>query len=381
MQRSYFDNNATTPLDPEVLAAMLPYLAEQFGNPSSNHRFGEVARSGVEQARQQVARLVNCPPRQVIFTGGGTEANNMAVASGAAASGKRHLITSTVEHPSVLAPLRHLAGHGFELTVLEVDDDGGLPPSRLAAAIRPDTALVSLMAANNESGVIWPVEEYGALCRQRGVLFHTDAIQYAGKMAIDMQRLPVDYLTVAAHKLHGPKGCGALCFARTAPVVPVLRGAGQEFGLRPGTENVAAIAGFGIAAELAARQLDDFAAQTGSLRDLLENEVAGRLAGVRINGRGQMRLPNTSNLSFSGVAGAALVQELDEQGFAVSAHSACHGGDLDPSHVLVAMRVPEEFIHGTLRISFSRNTRRAEVEGFIELLVRLVGKSRATAAL
>jgi len=382
MESIYLDNNATTPLAPEVRQAMTTSLADCFGNPSSSHRFGEAARQAVEEARRQVAALVGAHPRRTIFTSGGSESNNMAIMSAIAARpDRRHLVSSTVEHPSVLAPLRYLAANGYRLTLIEVGEDGGLDYDRLAAALTPDTALVSLMAANNETGVRWDIGAIGELCRQRNILFHTDAVQLAGKAPIDMQDLPVDYLSIGAHKLHGPKGCGALCAARTAPLSPLVRGAGQEFGLRAGTENVAGIVGFGVAADLARTGLAVYEEQVGGLRDYLEAELARRIPESRINGAGQPRLANTVNVSFRGVAAAAVLQELDEHGIAVSAHSACHGGDLDPSHVLTAMRVPEEYIHGTMRISLSRYTTKEEIDHFLDLLPELVERSRRTAAL
>ncbi len=377
----YLDNNATTPVAPEVRQAMNACLTDIFGNPSSSHRFGEAAREAVERARVQVAKLVGAHPRRTIFTSGGSEANNMAIMSAVAARpGRRHLVSSAVEHPSVLAPLRHLERQGYRLTLLEVDEDGGLDLDRLAEALTPDTALVSLMAANNETGVRWDVAAIGRLCRERGVLLHTDAVQLAGKAPIDFASLGVDYLTLGAHKLHGPKGCGALCASRQAPLSPLVLGAGQEHGLRAGTENVPGIVGFGVAAELAQAALASYERDVGALRDRLEQEIARRIPGVRVNGRGQPRLANTLNVSFRDAAAAAVLQELDEHGVAVSAHAACHGGDLDPSHVLAAMRVPEEYIHGTMRISLSRYTTDEEIERFLDLLPRLVARSRRTAA-
>ncbi len=381
MDPIYLDNNATTPLAPEVRAAMAACLAETFGNPSSSHRFGEAARQVVDEARERVAALVGAHPRRTIFTSGGSEANNMAIMSAVAGRpDRRHLVSSTVEHPSVLAPLRALAERGYRLTLLEVDGDGGLDLDRLAAVLDADTVLVSLMAANNETGVRWDIGAIGELCRQRGVLFHTDAVQLAGKAAVDLGSLPVDYLTLGAHKIHGPKGCGALCAARNAPLAPLVRGAGQEFGLRAGTENVPGIVGFGVAAELARAGLANYGDRVGGLRDRLEAEILRRIPEVRINGRGQPRLANTANVSFRGVAAAAVLQELDEHGIAVSAHAACHGGDLDPSHVLTAMRVPEDYIHGTMRISLSRYTTEEEIGRFLDLLPVLVDRSRRTAA-
>jgi cysteine desulfurase len=378
MKRIYLDNNATTAIDPLVLEAMLPYYKEFFGNPSSGHRFGEEAHRAIDLARQQVAALVGNRPEDTYFTGGGTEANNMAIHSALhAAPARRHIVTSSVEHPSVLAPLADAAGRGYTVQHLAVNENGNLDMEKLKEAIRPDTALVSLMAANNETGVMWDLQRIAAFCQEKGVPFHCDAVQMAGKLPIDMGVIQADYLTLAAHKLHGPKGCGALCVQRATPVHPLIRGAGQERGKRGGTENVGGLAGFGRAAELAAARLHDFQTATSSLRDGLEAALLQAIPNLRINGGAAQRLPNTSNISLQNTASAAIIQELDEQGIAVSAHSACHSGDLDPSHVLLAMHIPEDFIHGTLRISLSRFSTKAEVDELITILPNIVARSRA----
>jgi len=384
MRGIYLDNNATTPLDPRVREAMLPYLTDLFGNPSGAHRYGEEARLGLEQAREQVATLAGCAPGQLLFTSGGSEGNNTAIWCAAWADpGKRHMISSAVEHPSVLGPLRFLADRfGYEIELLPVDNDGGLDPDRLARALRPDTALVSLMAANNETGVLWDLEQLGALCRTKGVLCHSDMVQLAGKMPIQADAaLPVDYISLASHKLHGPKGCGALFVRRGAPVTPLIMGPGQENGRRAGTENVAGIVGFGMACELAAQALPEAEPRIRALRDGLEAALLADIDGVRINGRNQPRLPNTINVSFEHCSSAMLIQELDEHGLAVSAHSACQSGDLDPSHVLAAMAIPETFLHGTLRISMSRFTTREETELLLAALATAVKKARTGLAM
>lgn len=376
--RIYFDNNATTPLDPLVLEAMLPYLKDLFGNPSSAHRFGEEARNGLEQARIQVAALLNCEPARLFFTGGGSESNNTAIrAAVSARPEKKHIITSRVEHSSVLKPLEFLRDRdGYELEVLPVDQQGGLDLDALAAAIRPDTVLVSLMGANNETGVIWPLERIGEICRQGNVLFHCDAVQLVGKALLDMERLAIDYLSIASHKLHGPKGVGALYVKQAAPIRPLIMGAGQENGRRAGTENVAGIVGFAMACALAARHINNYGRLLAPLRGHLEDSVRERVSNVLINGQELPRLANTTSISFENCAAAAMIQELDEMGIAVSAHAACHGGDLDPSHVLTAMAVPETYMHGTLRISLSRYNTMAEVDKFLEIISGVVEKSR-----
>lgn len=377
-KRVYLDYNASTPVDPAVVEAMRRSLAEEFGNPSSGHSFGETARRAVESAREQTAALLGCAPERIIFGSGGTEANNSAILSAILARpGRKHLLSSQVEHPSVLRPLALLAQNfGYEVELLPVDEEGGLDLARLAAAIRPDTALVSLMAANNETGVLWDMAAIGAICRERQVLCHCDTIQLAGKAAIAARELPVDYLTIAGHKLHGPKGVGALYAHPEAPVSPLVVGAGQENGRRGGTENVAGIVGLGLACELAEAHLGDYRQKVAALRDRIEEFIRANFDFARINGGNQPRLANTVNVSFEHCASAQMIQDLDDRGYAVSAHAACQSGDLDPSHVLAAMRLPESFQHGTLRISLSRMSTAAEVEGFLALLPEVVARSR-----
>jgi cysteine desulfurase len=378
MEKIYFDNNATTPLDPAVREVMLPYLNERFGNPSSGHRFGEQALEGINNAREQMASLFNCQSKRIIFTSGGTEANNTVIWSVISAfPEKKHIITSAVEHASVLKPLEFLQERfGYTIDLLPVSKDGALDLQLLDEAIQSDTALVSLMGANNESGVVWPLQEIGTLCREKKVLFHSDAVQMVGKVSIDLETLPVDYLAVAGHKFHGPKGIGALYVKRTAPFAPLIMGAGQEMEHRAGTENVAGIVGLGKACELAADHLETGMANVLDLRNRLQDTILANINDVIINGAKQPRLSNTLNISFKNCASGAMVQELDEIGIAVSAHSACHSGDLDPSHVLRAMAVPETHIHGTLRISLSRFNTESEVDMLCEVLPGIVAKSR-----
>ena len=378
MERIYLDNNATTPLDPAVRQAMAPYLAERFGNPSSAHFFGETARGAVERARQQVAALLGSQSGRVTFTSGGTEANNLALWSAVAAYPERkHLISSQVEHDSVLQPLRFLRERfGYEVDLLPVDSEGGLDLPALRRAIRQDTVLVSLIGANNETGVIWPVAEIGAICREREVLFHCDAVQMIGKISFDTENVPVDYLAVAGHKLHGPKGAGTLWSHRAAPLQPLVIGSGQEGGIRSGTENVPGLVGFGQACELAVAALPEEEHHIRRLRDRLQEGIWAAIADVRLNGGSMPRLPNTLNISFKGCSAAALIQDLDERGVAVSAHAACHSGEADASHVLTAMQVPEEYRYGTLRISLSRFNTEAEIAYLLDILPEVVAKSR-----
>lgn len=379
MQPAYFDNNATTQVVAEAREAMLPYLGEIYGNPSSSHSFGEKARSGVEQAREQVASLLHTRPERIIFTSGATEGNNAALFSAIVSQpGKKHLISSQVEHASVLAPLRFLASLGYEVQLLPVDGNGGLDLAQLSRAIRHDTALVTLMGANNETGVLWPVDKIGEICREKKVLFHCDAVQMAGKLPLAVDRLAVDYLTVSGHKLHGPKGVGALYVQRAIPVHPLIMGADQENGRRAGTENVPAIVGFGKACDLAGVALSAGADERlRLLRDRLEQGIVEKVADVLVNGRGTERLSNTLNISCKYCSSAGLIQDLDDAGIIVSAHSACLSGDLDPSHVLRAMGVTEEYIHGTLRISLSRLTTAQEVERFLQVFPGLVAGARS----
>lgn len=377
MTRIYFDNNATTPVDPKAKEAMLPYLEDLFGNPSSAHRIGEAANRGVLAGREKIAALLNTSPSRIYFTSGGSEANNIAIFSAAGADPqKKHIISSVVEHPSVLKPLAWLERQGYEIELLDVDHEGSIKLDQLKATIRKDTALVTLMGANNETGVIWPLTEIGTICREQKVLFHSDVVQMLGKEKIDAGSLPVDYLSMAAHKLHGPKGIGALYVARTAPIQPLIHGAGQEKGKRAGTENTTGIAGLGMACELAAEHLNDYQVEIAALRKRLETGIMAADPEALIISRDRQRLTNTVNVCFKYCSSAGLIQELDERGISVSGHSACQSGDLDPSHVLTAMQVPETYLHGSLRISLSRNNTITEVERFLELLPDIIKKSR-----
>ena len=383
MPRIYLDNNATTPPLPEVIGAMQACLTDNFGNPSSGHYFGEQASAAMEEGRGQVARLLGCHERNIVFTSGGTEANNLAIWSAIANHpDKKHIISSQVEHASVLTPLHFLRNrYGYEVDLLPVGRHGELDLQKLAAAIRPDTALVSLMGANNENGVIWPLGEIGQLCKERSVLFHSDAVQMVGKVELDVCALHVDYLSMAAHKLHGPKGIGGLYVRRNAPLTPLIMGSDQESGRRAGTENVAGIVGFGVACAMAGKEIARHESHVATLRNRMEKTIMEQIPDVVINGRNNPRLANTLNVSFKHCSSAALIQELDEKGIAVSAHSACQSGDLDPSHVLQAMGVEEEFLHGTLRISLNRYTSEKEVGRFLGHLPGIIAKSRQGLAL
>ncbi len=378
MKSIYLDNNATTPVDPLVREAMLPYLADFFGNPSSPHRFGQRVRMAMTEAREAVSALIGCHPDRLVFTSSGTESNNTAIWCAIRGNpGKRHIISSQVEHHSVLRPLEFLKDHGYEVQLLPVDAQGMLDLDELERSITDRTALVSLIGANNETGVLWPIREIGEIARSKGVLFHCDAVQMPGKVALDVRDIPVDYLSISSHKIHGPKGAGALYVRRGVPFSPLILGGLQEQARRAGTENVPGIVGFGKAAELALSRLQEGAdLLMERMRDRIESEIRAGIPEVRINGEGQPRLPNTLNVSLRHASSEAMVQELDERGIAVSALAACETGSAEPSHVLRAMGVEEEFIYGSLRISLSRYNTQEEIEIFLEILPSIVQKSR-----
>lgn len=360
----YLDCNATTPVDPAVVQAMLPFLHEGFGNPSSSHVYGARARQALELARAQVAQLIGCAPAQIIFTGCATEANNLAllgVARAAAAAGRRHLVVSAIEHPAVLEPARALERGGWRLTVLPVDRHARVSPDEVAAALAPDTALVSVMHANNEVGTIQPLAEISAITRARGVLLHCDAAQSAGKLALDVDALGVDLLTLAGHKFHAPKGVGALYLRPGTPIAPVLHGADQERGLRPGTENVAAIVALGEAARLAAQRLPQATGHLRALRDDLHARLEVAVPGLALNGHPEHRLPNTLHLSFPGVSGRELLRRAQDE-VAASVGSACHSGQDAVSGVLAAMGLDAARAMGAVRLSVGWMSTPAEIE-------------------
>jgi len=348
----YLDYNATTPIDPQVADAVIPFLREHFGNPSSAHIYGRRAREAVEQARDGVARLIGATAEEIVFTGCATEANNLAIQGVARAlcGAKRHLITSAIEHPSVLQPFLRLQEDGWGLTILPVDRNGCVDPADVARALRADTALVSVMHANNEMGTIQPVAEIAATARPHGVLVHTDAAQSIGKIAVNVDALGVDLLTLAGHKFFAPKGVAALYVRRGIPLASVLVGAEQERGLRPGTENIPAIVGLGKAAELARQRLPEAQPRLQQLRDLLHGLLLAQIPGLVLNGHLTERLPNTLNVSFPGVDGRALLQHASER-VAASVGAACHGDGHEVSGVLAAMSVPPAQARGAVRLS------------------------------
>lgn len=378
----YFDNNATTQIAPEVVEAMLPYLTEHWGNPSSAYRFGHEIARHVEDARAKVAALIHADPREVIFTSCGTESNNAAWHSALITQpGKRHILTTAVEHSANINYGQFLQKQGCEVTFLPVAPDGSLDLHRLDQSIRPDTALVSVMWANNETGVIFPVEEIAALCRSKGVLFHTDAVQTPGKLAIDVKSLGCDFLSLSAHKLHAPKGIGMLYVKRRTKFQPLVIGGHQERGKRGGTENVPYIVAFGRAAELAMARLGDENERVRALRDRLEDTILRVVSHTCRNGAKEPRLPNTSNIAFDFVEAEAILLLLDQAGICASSGSACTTGSLDPSHVLSAMGLSPMRARGSLRFSLGFYNTDADVDHLLEKLPPIIARLRAISPL
>jgi len=357
----YLDHNATTPVLPEVVDAMLPYLREGYGNPSSAHVFGRVAREAVDEARGRVAMLIGCDAHEILFTSGGTESNNLAIrGTTEARPERRHVVTSAIEHPAVAAPCAWLERHGWDVTRVGVDGDGRVRPDAAALAMRDDTALVTIMHANNETGVLQPVAEVARAARERGAVAHTDAAQSVGKIPITVRSLGVDLLSVAGHKLYAPKGVGALYVRRDTILRPFALGAGHERGLRPGTENVASIVGLGVACERAARDLAAEAARVRALRDELWERLLASVPGLALNGHPTERLPNTLSVRFPGVPGTAVLEAAPS--VAASTGSACHDGYQEPPAVIVAMGVPPPDALGAVRLTLGRGTTGADIE-------------------
>jgi cysteine desulfurase len=376
-QPIYLDNNATTQVAPEVLEAMLPFLREQWGNPSSIYGFGRQLTKPLELAREKVATLINADPREIIFTSGGTESINSALQSVLQIfPQKRHLITTVVEHSATIKFCAHLITAGFEVTLLPVDAGARLDLRLLEQTIRPETAMVSVMLANNETGVLFPVEEIAAICHRKNVLFHTDAVQAPGKLKIDVRESGVDFLSLSAHKLYGPKGVGALYVKHGVKYHPYIIGGGQEQGRRGGTENVAGIVGFGRAAELAMAHLGEANTRIRALRDKLETVILSSVPGVTRNGPAEARLPNTSNLSFEGIEAEGILLLLDEQGICASSGSACTSGSLDPSHVLLAMGCDVSRARASIRFSLGIHNTEAEVDFVLKELPKIIERLR-----
>ncbi|MBK8163045.1 MAG: cysteine desulfurase [Gammaproteobacteria bacterium] len=373
----YLDHNATTPVDPAVWQAMQPYLQDAFGNPSSQHAPGRRARAAVERAREQVAGLVNARGARVVFTSGGTEANSLALL-GAAPGTDGAVVLSAIEHSSVLGPARVLAARGCRVDFVTPDAQGRIPPAALDEAIAPDTRLVSVMAANNETGVIQDIAALAGRARARGALMHTDAVQAAGKIGLDFAASGVHLMSLSAHKICGPKGVGALVVHKGVDLEPLIQGGGQEMGLRAGTENVAGIVGFGAAAELAQRTLEARAAQAAALQERLEARLRA-IAGTEIFGVEAARLANTVFFAVAGIDGATLLLKLDQAGFAAASGSACASAQPDPSHVLLAMGVDRERAYGAIRISFGAGNTPGQVDAFADTLGREIEVLRGMA--
>lgn len=378
----YFDHNATTRVAPEVVEALLPFLTERWGNPSSAYRFGHEVGGYLDAAREQVAALIQSDPKEVIFTSGGTESNNAAIHSALAVNPtKRHVVTTAVEHAANLSFCEWLRKREYEVTLIPVAADGTLDLHRLDESIRADTAIVSVMWANNETGVLFPMAEVAALCRSKGVLCHTDAVQAPGKLKIDVRALGVDFLSLSAHKLHGPKGIGLLYVKRRTRFQPYILGGHQEKGRRAGTENVPAIVGFGRAAELALAGIDDQNTRVRALRDRLETAVLATIPNTCRNGAKEPRLPNTTNLAFDFVEAEAILMLLDRVGICASSGSACTTGSLDASHVLRAMGVPSLRARGSIRFSLGSDNTSEEVDYLLQHLPGIIARLRAISPL
>ena len=359
----YFDNNATTRVAPEVVVEMLPFLTEQWGNPSSSYAFGSRVSQEVERAREKVALLLNAEPKEIIFTSCGTESNNAAIQSALLTNPtKRHVITTSVEHSANIKFCEHLKRQGFKITLMPVEPDGSIDIHLLEKTIRPETAIVSIMYANNETGVLFPIEELAAICRSRGVLFHTDAVQTPGKIKLDVRELDVDFLSLSAHKLHAPKGIGLLFVKKRTKFAPYIIGGGQESGQRGGTENVANMVAFGRAAELAMATLNEENTRVKALRDKLEHGLLKSVPRTARNGSKTHRLPNTSNLSFDRVEAGAILKQFDHLGICASSGSACTTGSISPSHVLTAMGLNSARAKGSIRFSLGLYNTEEEVD-------------------
>ena len=382
MNRVYFDHNATTPVEPAVLDAMLPYLSGEFGNASSIHTFGQKARAAVETAREQVAALIGARPQEIVFTSGGTESDNHAIfgiAGGvvAAASGpQKHVITSAIEHEAVLNACQALEKSGVAVTFLPVDHDGRVDPDAVRSAIRPETVLITVMHANNELGTVEPLEEIGCVAADADVHLHTDAVQSAGKIPIDVNTLRLDLLSLSGHKFYAPKGIGALYIRGGTRLRQLLFGGHHQRGFRPGTENVAGIVGLGKAAEIARKSLADDTARVSALRDRLERGLLQTVTHAHVNGAGAPRTPNTTNITFDGIEGEALVIALDLKGLACSTGAACSSGAVEPSHVLTAIGLPPEEARASLRFSLCRHTTAVEVDFALKIIPAAVDQLR-----
>lgn len=383
MKRIYMDNGATTRVTEPVFEAMKPYFCEIYGNPSSAHNFGYVSRHAVDAAREQVARAINADVNEIYFTGCGTESDNWAVRGAAYENVKkgRHIITTAIEHHAILHTCAQLEKEGFEVTYLPVDEYGFVTPEQLDAAIRPDTTLVSIMTANNEIGTIEPIAELAAVCKKRGVLFHTDAVQAIGSVKIDVKAMQIDMLSMSGHKFHAPKGIGVLYIRKGVRLQQFMNGGAQERNRRAGTENLASIVGIGKAIELATADIDVHNAKLSAIRDHMIERILKEIPYTRLNGHPTTRLPGNVNVCFRFIEGESLLMLLDAKGIAGSSGSACTSGSLDPSHVLLAIGLPHEIAHGSLRLSLSEENTMEEADYVVDALVEIVSRLRSMSPL
>jgi cysteine desulfurase len=383
METIYLDHSATTPVDPEVLGAMMRYFANHYGNPSSIHGFGQEAKRAVDEARGQVAALIGADPEEIVFTGGGTEADNMALMGTAFAGppGRNHIITSAIEHHAVLNTCKYLETRGYVVTYLPVDSQGVVSPEDVQRTITEKTFLITIMHANNEVGTLEPVAEIAFMARGRGILVHTDAVQSVGKIPVNVNDLGADLLSLAGHKLYGPKGTGALYVRRNTPIQPILFGGHQESGRRTGTENVPGIVGLGKACEIAARDLPGQMDRLQNLRNRLEKRIMEKITDVCVNGHAFRRLPHVLSISFRSITGDAVVRELDKQGVAASAGAACTAETIRLSHVLEAMQIPKDVAMGTVRFSLGKGNTETQIDHAAHVLPEIIDKLRGLAEL
>ena len=378
MKNIYFDNAATTKLDDEVLKEMLPYLKDNYGNPSSIYKLGREARKAIEDSREKIAKVLNCKANEIYFTAGGSESDNTAIKGIAKANKKRgnHIITSKIEHPAVLETCKQLEKEGFEITYISVDEKGIVDLEELKKSIKPTTILITIMFANNEIGTIQPIEEIGKIAKGNNIYFHTDSVQAIGSIKIDVQKLNIDSLSLSGHKFYGPKGVGALYVKTGVSFEKFISGGHQERNKRAGTENVAGVVGIGKAIELAYENLDEYNKKIKELRDYYVKQVEEKIPYIKINGDMEKRLPGNSNISFRFIEGEGLLLNLDLKGICASSGSACTSGSLDPSHVLLAIGLPHEIAHGSLRVSIGKYNTKEEIDYLIENLMEIVTRLR-----
>ena len=378
MENVYFDNAATTKLDEKVLETMMPYLKENYGNASSIYKLGREAKKAVEESREKIAKILNCKPNEIYFTAGGSESDNTAIKGIARANKKKgnHIITSKIEHPAVLETCKELEKEGFEVSYISVDENGIVDLEELKSNIRPTTILITIMFANNEIGTIEPIEEIGKIAKENNIYFHTDGVQAVGSVEIDVQKLNIDSLSLSSHKFYGPKGIGALYVRTGVPFEKYISGGHQERNKRAGTENVAGIVGLGKAIELAYENLEEHNKKIKELRDYYIEQIKEKIPYIKINGDMEKRLPGNSNISFRFIEGEGLLLNLDLKGICASSGSACTSGSLDPSHVLLAIGLPHEIAHGSLRISIGKYNTKEEIDYLVENLVEIVNRLR-----